>query len=382
LGEELPFTTVINYRGYGVVPYTYYVIAGSYLSVAAVGGNVSPQKIADLKAQVEITRAKLESNDLNQIENLTKDGLLGDIFYAGTLGYYSQLNGYANLIGIQQKAYHYLAAGYGTFGYEPDVDYFFGVPRVITAGGAAMNIPILRISGADSSNVDQKKSYNLQVGLMSSALEHAIPEQLLNADTNSTPDAISAVKALSKANQEGQLVYYITQSNKSTILANIHHDEATMQEINSALNTGKEVITHTDAVSVPGWSGAGYIIIDPATGDGAYKIGGGFNGSIYSLSLTVLVMLLALFSAPVSAMFIFLISLVIVATNFIVLLDSLDCDADGAVALYLGIAALGALLSAGKIGKAIFSAVASFVYGEAISSGASSACNLINNRAR
>lgn len=38
------------------------------------------------------------------------------------------------------------------------------------------------------------------------------------------------------------------------------------------------MITHTDAVIVPGWSGAGYIILDPITGEGAYKIGGGQNG--------------------------------------------------------------------------------------------------------
>jgi len=48
---------------------------------------------------------------------------------------------------------------------------------------------------------------------------------------------------------------------------------------------GKEVITHTDDVTVPGWSGAGYIIVDPSTGDGAFKIGGGQNGSfLYKLS--------------------------------------------------------------------------------------------------
>src|SRR5690606_24584946 len=46
----------------------------------------------------------------------------------------------------------------------------------------------------------------------------------------------------------------------------------------NALNAGKEVITHTDAVSVPGWTGAGYIINDPVKGDGAYKISGGGNG--------------------------------------------------------------------------------------------------------
>ncbi|WP_440995002.1 hypothetical protein [Arhodomonas sp. SL1] len=47
--------------------------------------------------------------------------------------------------------------------------------------------------------------------------------------------------------------------------------------------TGKEVITHTDAVSVPGWSGAGYVIFDPKTGAGAWKIGGGVNGGSLDL---------------------------------------------------------------------------------------------------
>lgn len=41
---------------------------------------------------------------------------------------------------------------------------------------------------------------------------------------------------------------------------------------------GKEVIVHTDPINVPGWKGAGYIITDPETGAGAWKIGGGGNG--------------------------------------------------------------------------------------------------------
>ena len=60
-----------------------------------------------------------------------------------------------------------------------------------------------------------------------------------------------------------------------------------MDEIRTALAAGKEVTTHTDAISVPGWSGAGYIIMDPETGIGAYKIGGGLmeglRRSSYSL---------------------------------------------------------------------------------------------------
>ena len=54
-----------------------------------------------------------------------------------------------------------------------------------------------------------------------------------------------------------------------------------MSEIEQAINQGKEVITHTDAVSVPGYIGARYIILDPITGHGAYKIAGGENGGGY-----------------------------------------------------------------------------------------------------
>jgi len=38
------------------------------------------------------------------------------------------------------------------------------------------------------------------------------------------------------------------------------------------------VTTHTSNVSVPGWTGSGYIVIDPKTGDGGYYISGGSNG--------------------------------------------------------------------------------------------------------
>ncbi len=41
---------------------------------------------------------------------------------------------------------------------------------------------------------------------------------------------------------------------------------------------GYTVTVHEREVSVPGWTGTGYIVIDPVTGDGAYLISGGGNG--------------------------------------------------------------------------------------------------------
>lgn len=83
----------------------------------------------------------------------------------------------------------------------------------------------------------------------------------------------------------------------ATVLPNIHHDSLVMDDIRSALAAGKEVMTHTDDVSVPGWTGAGYIIMDPHTGIGAYKIGGGENGAIIAIAFAVVMMSVALLLA-------------------------------------------------------------------------------------
>lgn len=107
---------------------------------------------------------------------------------------------------------------------------------------------------------------------------------------------------------------------------NISHDPDTMAEIRSALAVGKEVITHTDAISVPGWSGAGYIIFDPLTGDGAYKISGGANGSFLDtwadglglgvgLALAFTSLFAAIFS-PVAAVLVVILSVLTIFVAF------------------------------------------------------------------
>ncbi len=88
-----------------------------------------------------------------------------------------------------------------------------------------------------------------------------------------------------------------------TALPNIHLDTNTMEEIRNALAVGKEVTTHTDPVSVPGYTGAGYVIIDPDTGIGAYKIGGGMNGGWLLLFVGMAIALLFLITVGVPLLF-------------------------------------------------------------------------------
>jgi len=79
----------------------------------------------------------------------------------------------------------------------------------------------------------------------------------------------------------------------NTVLPKLNLSSDIINDIKIAISQGKEVTTHTNNVSVPGWSGAGYIVIDPKTGDGAYLISGGSNGA-FLLMMGGLLMLMAI----------------------------------------------------------------------------------------
>jgi hypothetical protein len=205
---------------------TYNVIAGSYLSVNVIGGSVSAQRLSDLQTRLEATKLILESNDQAQIAALGREEILGDMFYAGTLGYYAQLQALGYLAGLGSAGRYHLMSGIGTIGYEPNVSYFFGTPRAIEPGGIVFDIPIIYNTADKAGDNSKKKQFSTQIGVISSTLEHATPEQMFAPeDPNAQqPNAISAVKALQIVSSQGQRIYQITQENMATVLPNIHHD--------------------------------------------------------------------------------------------------------------------------------------------------------------
>mgnify|MGYP003649526700 CR=1 FL=1 len=91
---------------------------------------------------------------------------------------------------------------------------------------------------------------------------------------------VSIISSIISAAQ-GQRIYTLTKSNAEQLI-NITIDEGARQEIQTALDNDNEVLVHQSPVSEFGWSGSGYMIIDPDSGAGAYKISGGANGGFLS----------------------------------------------------------------------------------------------------
>jgi len=129
--------------------------------------------------------------------------------------------------------------------------------------------------------------------MLSSALEHVVPEQMFSTPT-APVSAISAVKALQIAAQQGIPVHHINASNAATVVPLLNIDALALEEIQAAIAVGKEVTVSQSNITEAGWTGVGYIITDPVTGSGAYKISTGKNGSALPVGVGFGVMFSAL----------------------------------------------------------------------------------------
>ena len=141
--------------------------------------------------------------------------------------------------------------------------------------------------GCGGKKQDLTPLLNQTVGSRYSAMEHLVPEQMFSTE-EAPADGVSAVKAIALAAAEGQRIYTITAGNVEQALSQVNISAATEQEIRNAAYSGKIITTHQYQINFHGWIGEGYIIIDPTTGAGAYKIAGGGNGAfIDDLIVTV-----------------------------------------------------------------------------------------------
>ena len=79
------------------------------------------------------------------------------------------------------------------------------------------------------------------------------------------------------------ILWTIGQNNVDVALASISHSSDIETEIRNSVRAGKVATIHDSPVAYAGGTFVGYTIIDPVTGAGAYKIGGGENGGLLLL---------------------------------------------------------------------------------------------------
>jgi hypothetical protein len=277
MGQELSSTTGITRMTGGWHLTNNKPIAGEFYAFGIDLQGISAKQLETVKTRMETVKTKLEAQ---QFEGLTKDGIIGDMLYAGALSYFAANDVNLKMLNKGKQALAYRQPSFGTFSTSLDTVYSFGVPRQVEMSGIMVDMDAVAQSlWAKNNDVQIAKTIGSQVGMMTSALEHQIPEMLFTNEEN-PGEAVSAVKALAIASAEGQRIYQVTTENVNAVLPILNISSEVKDEIRDSVAVGKVATVSENNITVGGWTGVGYIIADPETGAGAYRISGGGNGGI------------------------------------------------------------------------------------------------------
>lgn len=252
------------------------ITAGAYEAIGLNLGMISQDQLTNLKVKLESTKTKLQNNDF---AGLTKDDLIGDLLYTTAISYHAEL-GTMNFITAKNMGVNAITLpSEAIFSTQLKVATMWGVPQSVGPGGLNMDADrLLSVVKAKDGNSDKVRKYMLVSGTASSELENTVPEHLFST-TDHLVEGISAVKALRLADNQGIPIYTIDQTNISTALSQLQLGQDVIADIQNAVNAGKVVTVSQTNVTYNGWTGCGYIIINPETGAGAYMISEGLSGA-------------------------------------------------------------------------------------------------------
>ena len=255
-----------------------YPIVGEYRTIAINPAGISRSQILSLANQIESTRLMFQSAIF---DDMTLSKLIGDKLYSVILSYLAadDLMQQSSADAFQMISYRQPSFGSFTLIVQPYT--IFSIPQIATFIGLELDIDQLTsVIVSKNNNITKQRIFTQNNGIRQSAYEHMIPDIILN-----TPEhpglTISAVKAIRIASVQGQKIYKINQENINKVIPSLNIDNSIIDEIKQAVTAGKHAFVSQNNITFGDWVGVGYIIIDPETGAGAYKISGGANGAFY-----------------------------------------------------------------------------------------------------
>jgi hypothetical protein len=171
---------------------------GSFVAIMANVGSVSRHALEAAQQRAEEAQYILENELEDQYDQIDRERLMGDLFYAGVLAYHAQLEGLGGLMATQMSAEYRTNLSVGTYGYQPWVRYVFGMPMALDAGGVHMDLDsvpshLTTYNGSASQRVATAQP----LGILQSILENVVPEQQFSTE-DEPAEGVSAVAAIAK----------------------------------------------------------------------------------------------------------------------------------------------------------------------------------------
>ena len=334
----------------------------------------------ELKDRLTATQTQLQAGNTT---GLTGEQISGDLLTATIWSWFAAADSHNRLSQNQAGMVENPGLSYGLFHALAQATYSWGVIRQVKFPGVNMDIGHVRTMGwSKTSTSADWVNYNRLRGQTMSALEHAVPERFFN-DTSqcnlpgtttpnpnlpACPQGISAVKAIALAASQGQRVYTITPqvyADNPAIIQNQlgAHSANTRERLFNYLEAGFEVSNHQSPITQSGWTGAGFTVIDQATGAGGYLIEGGANGGgIQTNAARVLTMLsFGNVAMAANAISISLLLAPGVLGAYVALVEVFTCHPDSIINFIAVALAVAVVIAALRIGGPVIAAVAALI---------------------
>ena len=129
---------------------------------------------------------------------------------------------------------------------------------------------------------EAEREFLMASGLEGSVLEHRVLEDDLQVPS------LSTARALQLATAQGVGVLDLGPADDATVLDPLPIDDGVKAQVREALEAGKRVRIPAGPVTLLAWSGVGYLILDPATGESGWQLQGGYSGGVTAPAVVAL----------------------------------------------------------------------------------------------
>jgi len=199
------------------------------------------------------------------------------LFHYAITSFFVHADEFLNELVESGEVIAYRQPSFGMMGSRFTPTYHFGIPKSVKIDGLGFDIDLSTHSiVAQDNNQAKVRGANLVIGLFSSSLENEVLSFSFSTE-EFKPKASSTTNLLAQALREGQRIYTITRDNLSSTQLNL--PTQVLEDIQNAVQADQIVQVSEKSLIFNGQEEVGYIIQDPETGNGAYRIYSVYSGA-------------------------------------------------------------------------------------------------------
>jgi hypothetical protein len=214
----------------------------------------------------------------NRLEELTEDfqpeelatqAMIEETMYLTGLSYFARVNMQSDMAAKNLGVVWTRQPSQAIVAQEVVVTYFFSFPWKVSRGGRSIDVKRDIVNPISTTgNQKNELAWTASIGTAGSATEHALFENLYDAE------AVSTIKILGLANRQGIPIYTVDSTNVDTVLPKLNTFSIVKDNIREAVEQGWMALCPQRNLTLNDWNGQGWLIVDPASGSAGYLLAG------------------------------------------------------------------------------------------------------------